>query len=987
METENRKDTELIPDEEQAPDNMQISEEIQGPEEGQMPESPAPAPKKKRKKLKTAVIVILSVLLVLVSAGIFLINYFLNKIRRVDPSTGSQLSPSEIAEMESSYWASVNSKENEITTTAPPATTRATETGTDEGTETEPTETEEPTEETQERVVRSPYQADAYRATLSADDEQVIFDHPVSYTWLSAPDLKDENLINIMLVGQDTRNADMRERSDTMILVSINPKTHKVSMISFMRDLYVPLGDGYGMGRLNTAYKIGGFPFMYKVFETNYGVHIDGGICVNFGQFMTFVDTLGGVDVTLNETEAKWLRYTLEQSVPDMRYWGKIVEAQMPSIKEGTSVKDAISALKAANLSYAYSDMNGGAAPDDISKAKVKSFWADASCTTAAKAGRYYNLQQTIYITYTEDRAAFPKLADDISVSSAVSQLKSLGFKTAYADVNGGVAPEDSKAALITGVTLDAAGKTKPVVGKKYDKNTKVYIAYMENKADIPKMSKDITVKEAEELLKAAGLKISWAESSGGVAPSDKSKATLTGIYLDKKGTQQVKAGDKLDINTRVYLAYKDDRITMPTIKSGTSVKDAETALKNAGFKVAYANANKGKAPSDKSAATVSRITTDAAGTKTAKAGTKFDKNTTLYLTYSAPQPTTEEPTTEAPTTEAPTTEAPHEHNYNIIPDNWQYDETSHYRTLKCSCGATKEEREAHNFKNEVTPPTTTSGGYTTHTCTVCGYSYTDSYTDPVPTTEEPTTEAPTTEEPTTEEPTTEAPTTEEPTTEAPIVPTTEEPTLPSSEESSEPGEPSSETNAARSNEGMTEEPEEPVGEAFAEEAAAAVNAAVEGSKTGKAVMMVYNPILTSSKSGSGSYEPDYLANIKAGTVHLNGMQTLAYCRMRKLDSDFKRTERQRMILNTLFSKVKSSDVNTLINLLNTLLPQVVTDMSNAEIMSIATQVLPYFGSTQISSYSVPANGTWRNATINGAAVIQSDQEANIEAIRSWLPY
>ena len=93
------------------------------------------------------------------------------------------------------------------------------------------------------------------------------------------------------------------------------------------------------------------------------------------------------------------------------------------------------------------------------------------------------------------------------------------------------------------------------------------------------------------------------------------------------------------------------------------------------------------------------------------------------------------------------------------------------------------------------------------------------------------------------------------------------------------------------------------------------------------------------------------------------------------------------MVLNTLFSKVKSSDMNTLKRLLDELLPQVTTDMTNSQIMSIAVQVLPSFSSIQISSYSVPINGSWRNVTINGAAVIQSDQEANIEAIRSWLPY
>ena len=953
MKKDKHKKDELIRSAEQATEDVRISEDMQTAETDA---NHSGTPKKRGKKTKIAVAVILSVLVLLVGGGIFIINKVLDKLNRPDPATDTVLSPSEIERLESEYWASVNSKENDKTTTAPDITNP----------ESESAQTEEPTEApTEERVVRAPFQADAYRATLSADDEPILFDHPVSYSWMRAADLNDDKLINIMLVGQDTRITDVRERSDSMILVSINPSTHKVSMISFMRDLYVPIGDGYGMGRLNTAYKIGGFPFMYKVFEEDYGIHIDGGICVNFGQFMTLVDILGGLDVTLNETEAKWLRYTIEQSIPDMRYWGQIVEAQMPTIKEGTSVKDAIDALKKANLNYAFSDMNGGAAPDDLAGAKVKSLWSDASCTTAARAGRYYNLQQTIYISYTETRAVFPKLAEDISVSSAISLLKDLGFTTNYADIVGGVAPEDGKAALITQVRLDAEGENIPAAGTKYKKGTAVYIAYMENKACVPKMAKDITIKEAEALLKAAGLRISWADSCGGVAPSDKSKATLTGIYLDRNGKNQVKAGDKLEINTRIYLSYKDNTATMPTIAANTSVKDAEATLKAAGFKIAYATANKSKAPADKSVAIVRKITTDAAGTRTVKAGTKYDLNTTLYLTYREPEPTTEAPTTEAPTTA-------HEHNFNIVPAEWQFDERDHYRFLKCSCGEEVEERASHILVDEVVLPTTEAGGYTKHSCTICGYSFIDSYTDPLPTETEPSTEESSLIDTSTEEPTTEESTT---TTESqeiePVDPTVD----------------SSETDAARSLESLTAIPEESL-EYAAEDAMAETLIMPADEQAEAKAKTLYNPVLLGKRlSAATVYEPEYLRGIQAGRVHLNGMQTLAYCRMRKLDSDFKRTERQRMVLNTLFSKVKSSDMNTLKRLLDELLPQVTTDMTNSQIMSIAVQVLPSFSSIQISSYSVPINGSWRNVTINGAAVIQSDQEANIEAIRSWLPY
>ncbi len=937
MEIDDKKKDERTPDAESFFEDIPINGEVKTESDGEA----APAvPKKKGRKTKITVLVILAIFLLLAGGGIFLINSLLNRINHLDPSTVSQLSPSEIAALESEYWASVNSEEGETKPDKP-----------DPG-----------------KVVRAPFQADAYRATLSADDEQILFDHPVSYSWMKAASLNDEDLINIMLVGQDTRFSDTRERSDTMILVSINPKTHKVSMTSFLRDLYVPIGESYGMGRLNTAYKIGGFPFMYQVFEENFGVHIDGGICVNFGQFMTLVDTLGGLDVTLNETEAKWLRYTIEQSIPDMRYWGQIIEAQMPAIREGTSVQDAIAALKAANLTFAYSDMNGGVAPDDIATAKVKSLWSDASCSTAAKAGRYYNLQQTIYITYSENRVPFPKLAEELSVSSTVTLLKDLGFTTGFADLMGGTAPEDGKAALITKVSLDAAGEDIPVPGKKYERGTKIYITYIENKVSVPKLDKDISVKDAETQLKAAGLKISWAESCGGKAPTDKALAKLTGIYLDQKETKVVQAGDKLDVNTVVYLTYQDNKITMPKLAAGISVKEAEDLLKAAGFRTAYSTANKSKAPANKEKAALTKVTTDAAGTKPAREGNRFDPDTILYLTYTEQEETTTE----------------HEHSIT----KWTSNRNGMHSGVCSGCGKRVTESCTYNSEGVCTKCgyehphqfgkwTSNNNGTHTHICSGCGKSETENcsykngvcefcgYRDPSATTPEDTTEEETTE-----------------------YSTVEPPTIDSSTDSGidDPNPPADA--AAASNESLTAVPEEHLTYA-AESAASSDEKNIVVKAATSPARSLYNPILltSASKTAPEAYEPEYLRGIAPGRVHLNGMQTLAYCRMRKLDSDFKRTERQRMVLNTLFAKVRSSDAGTLKRLLDALLPQVATDLSNGEIMSLAAQILPYFSSIQINSYSVPVDGSWRNVTIDGMAVVQADQEANMEAIRSWLPF
>ena len=120
--------------------------------------------------------------------------------------------------------------------------------------------------------------------------------------WWEEGSIDDDDLVNILLVGQDTRG-NTRERSDVMILCSINTKTGEVAIGSFLRDLYVQI-PGYNDNRMNAAYAFGGFPLLYDVFEANFGITCDGGIEVDFKGFKEIVDLIGGVDLELTNGEA-----------------------------------------------------------------------------------------------------------------------------------------------------------------------------------------------------------------------------------------------------------------------------------------------------------------------------------------------------------------------------------------------------------------------------------------------------------------------------------------------------------------------------------------------------------------------------------------------------------------------------------------------------------------------------------------------------------
>ena len=121
-----------------------------------------------------------------------------------------------------------------------------------------------------------------------------------------------------------------------------------------------------------------------------------------------------------------------------------------------------------------------------------------------------------------------------------------------------------------------------------------------------------------------------------------------------------------------------------------------------------------------------------------------------------------------------------------------------------------------------------------------------------------------------------------------------------------------------------------------------------------------------------------------SGTYHLNGEQALAYCRIRKLDNDFGRTERQRKLLNALWSGLKGASLSEAASLMDSVLPYVTTNLDQKDclnLLTLATQIFDY----KIYSTSIPADGTWTNAMIDGMAVLRADLDANYDHLYYYI--
>ncbi len=128
---------------------------------------------------------------------------------------------------------------------------------------------------------------------------------------LNLPDIgmwQGKDRITVLLLGIDQRPDEDANtaRTDTMILLTLDPQTNSAGMMSIPRDLYVPLPDK-GMDRINTAHVYGGPEYAMRAIEYNFGIPLQHYARVNFVALTTVIDLVGGVqiynDADINDRE------------------------------------------------------------------------------------------------------------------------------------------------------------------------------------------------------------------------------------------------------------------------------------------------------------------------------------------------------------------------------------------------------------------------------------------------------------------------------------------------------------------------------------------------------------------------------------------------------------------------------------------------------------------------------------------------------------
>ena len=132
---------------------------------------------------------------------------------------------------------------------------------------------------------------------------------------VAAEPMKEDGVVNILLIGNDSRENGEDGRSDARILLSISSRTKTIYMTSLLRDIYVDI-PGHDGNRLNAAYAFGGAELLMKTIEHNFGIPVNRYMLVNFEAFANLVDAVDGIELELTRDEIEYVNgYLVEYNM------------------------------------------------------------------------------------------------------------------------------------------------------------------------------------------------------------------------------------------------------------------------------------------------------------------------------------------------------------------------------------------------------------------------------------------------------------------------------------------------------------------------------------------------------------------------------------------------------------------------------------------------------------------------------------------------
>lgn len=190
-----------------------------------------------------------------------------------------------------------------------------------------------------------------------------------------------DNVVNILLIGVDTRDKEVTEgmqHADVQIILSINKDDGSIKLSSIMRDLYVTIPTRKSKARINTSYsgKTGGGELAMRTVNHNFEMNIEYYVTINFYGLASIIDAIGGVDVELTKTEAGAINTYLRKHPPayDNKASGERVALEK---KAGVQHLDGVQAVMYARLREIDNDFNRTARQRNLLDLLLKTIMQD----------------------------------------------------------------------------------------------------------------------------------------------------------------------------------------------------------------------------------------------------------------------------------------------------------------------------------------------------------------------------------------------------------------------------------------------------------------------------------------------------------------------------------------------------------------------------------------------------------------------------------
>ncbi|MEZ4672132.1 MAG: LCP family protein [Anaerolineae bacterium] len=224
----------------------------------------------------------------------------------------------------------------------------------------------------------------------------------------------DQDIVNILLIGAATNNPNNPGLTDSLMVVSVNRTAGAVSVVSIPRDLYVLL-PGYTMQKLTTAYfygennlgEGGGIKLLLDTIRYNLGLNIDFYARVNFTGFNDIIDSVGGIDITVDCVIRDWKLKSpeLDKQVAD--------NYEMFIMRVGRWHMDSELALWYVRSRKTSSDLDRGRRQQDV----LRALWRKI------RAGNLLETLPQTWAALTESVTTNMTLADAVGMLPLVANL------------------------------------------------------------------------------------------------------------------------------------------------------------------------------------------------------------------------------------------------------------------------------------------------------------------------------------------------------------------------------------------------------------------------------------------------------------------------------------------------------------------------------------------------------------------------------------